>query len=153
MTGGNAEVDLDGMQRVYNGQLDIGACEADWRGVYARDITRSSRFSVDSASPDVVERASGGVVRIPSGATLAAKWSGPRAGEYRLTVNVAAGGTLSITSNGTEVATVAGPVSGMTVKLASAAAEFPLEFACSGDSSYAEILNLCRDMGACMILR
>ena len=50
-----AAADADGGQRVYNGALDLGCFEADWRGTYARDISKSSRFSVSAATPNGVE--------------------------------------------------------------------------------------------------
>ena len=65
--------DLFGGQRVYNGRLDIGAVEADWRGRYGRDI--GSRMEVLSASPAVFEQTDG-TVRVPDGASLGGVLSG-----------------------------------------------------------------------------
>ena len=65
--------DVQGGQRVYNGRLDIGAVEADWRGRYGRDI--GSRMEVLSASPAVFEQTDG-TVRVPDGASLGGVLSG-----------------------------------------------------------------------------
>jgi hypothetical protein len=51
--------DAQGNQRVYNGAIDIGAFEADWRGVYARALGR--RITVSSADPSVVRARTKGV--------------------------------------------------------------------------------------------
>jgi hypothetical protein len=44
--------DYAGGQRVYNGWIDIGAGEADWRGVYTSALA-AKRTSVAVAGPDV----------------------------------------------------------------------------------------------------
>ena len=62
-----ADRDVFGGQRVYNGRLDIGAAEADWRNRFGGDI--SSRATVLAAAPSVSEQ-SGGTVRVPEGASL-----------------------------------------------------------------------------------
>ena len=67
------ETDAQGGQRVYNGRLDIGAFEADWRGRYGRDI--GSRMDVLSVSPSVFEQADG-TVRILEEASLTGVLSG-----------------------------------------------------------------------------
>ena len=67
------ETDAQGGQRVYNGRLDIGAFEADWRGRYGRDI--GSRMDVLSVSPSVFEQADG-TVRMLEEASLTGVLSG-----------------------------------------------------------------------------
>ena len=64
-------VDVYGTQRIYNGRLDAGACEYDWRAKYAADLGNSA-LTVTEASPEVVEVE--GKVRVPDGATLAIDW-------------------------------------------------------------------------------
>ena len=86
-----AAVDLDGVdafgtQRIYNGRLDAGAAEFDWRTRYARALGRTATVSV--ASPAV--RKEGSDIAI---------WDGELAG------SVTAGGTcvatVLVTGNGT----------------------------------------------------
>ena len=69
-----SDCDFSGGQRVYNGALDCGALEADWRGRYARDMS-ARRLTVTQVSPDVVET-DGGKVRLTDGTTLAATVKG-----------------------------------------------------------------------------
>ena len=152
LTGNHAVADADGVQRIYNGAPDIGCFEADWRGTFAKDISKSSGFSVLAATPNVVESAETSTVRIPAGERLTAKWLGKGNCSYSLTVTLPGNGTLSVVSNGNRIATVTGPVAGRELVFSCDAAEFPLEFAYSGDDSYAEILNLCRT-GLMLFLR
>ena len=62
--GGNK--DFAGSQRVYNGAVDIGPHEYDWRTRYSEDI--GAPASVSYASPEVVE--SNGRVTLPDGAAI-----------------------------------------------------------------------------------
>ena len=141
LTGDNAVLDADGGQRVYNGRLDIGCYEADWRKTYARDIAGSSRLSVDSASPDVYE-SDGGKVRIPAGGLMGTTWNGRVGSKCMLTVTLPGDGVLTVTSNGSEVATLSGPASTVELPIASSTASVPLEFAYVGGDSYAEIVGM-----------
>ena len=61
------DTDFGGGQRVYNGKVDIGPFEYDWRERYAADIGKA--VEVTRASPGVVEVE--GRVTIPDGASLA----------------------------------------------------------------------------------
>ena len=96
------DCDLLGGQRVYNGHIDIGALEADWRGYYARDI--SKRMTVFSASPAVVEQPDASV-RLPEGASLEGVMA--KRAERRYTVvlrfRVSPGGNAKLTLGGEEV--------------------------------------------------
>lgn len=60
-----------GGQRVYNGTMDIGACEYDWRGEYACAI--GGGVTVETASPDV--ELVDGKVRLTDGCALGGTWS------------------------------------------------------------------------------
>ena len=93
------DCDLSGGQRIYNGCIDVGALEADWRSRYGRDI--SSRLEVLSASPAVVEF-EGNVVRLPEGASLGAKLAkrSERGYVFLLRLRVSADGMAELTVNG-----------------------------------------------------
>ena len=54
-----AGTDIDGVQRVYNGGMDAGCYEYDWRGEYSKDIGQK----VVKADPQVVETADGVLVK------------------------------------------------------------------------------------------
>lgn len=66
------EKDFAGGQRVYNGAVDIGPHEYDWRTRYSEDIDR--RAEVTYASPEVVEQ--DGHVTLPDGAALGVSVNG-----------------------------------------------------------------------------
>ena len=92
--------DLLGGQRVYNGALDVGAVEADWRAKYATDLSSRKSFEVTAATPGVVETGSG-AVQLAAGETFAAQWNGNGARRhYAITLNVAADSAVTVTLNG-----------------------------------------------------
>ena len=98
--------DILGGQRIYNGNVDIGAYEFDWRSRYAQ-ILGSNRLEVTNASPEVVEVES--AVRIPAGASLGLTWGGPEARTaYRFTADLSGGGDLTLEANGGVAACVSG---------------------------------------------
>ena len=54
--------DRMGGQRIYNGQIDIGPGEYDWRGDFTQAITKKpDQLAVDAATPDVTTNAIGQV--------------------------------------------------------------------------------------------
>jgi len=85
------ETDLAGGQRIYGGQVDIGAFEYDLRPDIARALNR--RVSVSAAGEEVA--LDGGTVRIPDGA-VEATITDAQAGSFLLPVEVTGTGTLSI---------------------------------------------------------
>lgn len=85
------ETDLAGGQRIYGGQVDIGAFEYDLRPDIAKALNR--RVSVSAAGEEVT--VAGGAVRIPDGA-VEATITDAQAGSFLLPVEVTGTGTLSI---------------------------------------------------------
>lgn len=85
------ETDLAGGQRIYGGQVDIGAFEYDLRPDIAKALNR--RVSVSAAGEEVA--LDGGTVRIPDGA-VEATITDAQAGSFLLPVEVTGTGTLSI---------------------------------------------------------
>ena len=88
--------DVNGGQRVYNGAIDVGAVEYDWRPDYKALLTDSRRLAVTAASPEV-EAAVGGVY-LPGG-ELTAEVSDTRAAGgtgCELTARVTGTGTLAV---------------------------------------------------------
>lgn len=118
--------DVLGGQRVYNGALDIGAVEGDWRPAYAATLSASSRLRVTAADPSVKLSDDGTGVVIPSG-KLNLTWG--RGVEYPGTFNavVTGGGVLTISRAGEVIAEVRAGDSG-EFKLDNLAAGTPLEF-------------------------
>lgn len=93
--------DAMGGQRVYNGALDAGAVEADWRERYRADIGKRRGFSVTSASPGI-EETNAGKVRITSGTALEAVWANSDGAEhhYSITLNLDENSEVAISLNG-----------------------------------------------------
>ena len=95
------DLDADGSQRVYNGKIDAGCCEFDWRPVYAR-IIGGTRAEVDAASPDVVRSVDGRAVSLVDGTSVDVTLSARRPGllRYELKVKVSGEGTLTVVRDG-----------------------------------------------------
>jgi hypothetical protein len=94
--------DVSGGQRIYNGRVDIGAYEYDWRASYARTL-HPSRCSVDSASPEVVQ----GEGKVLVTGTLDTTFTGIGGGRrytVRVPINVTGNGRLDVVSDGAVLA-------------------------------------------------
>ena len=86
--------DANGGQRIYNGAIDIGAVEADWRDIYAAALGKF--VSVTSATENVT--LSGGKVRLGADDEIAGTWAPCTSGlkiRYSATAEVEEDGVLS----------------------------------------------------------
>ena len=86
--------DANGGQRIYNGAIDIGAVEADWRDLYADALGKF--VNVTSATENVT--LSGGKVRLGDGDEIAGTWAPCTSGlgiRYSATAEVEGGCVLS----------------------------------------------------------
>ena len=150
--------DLSGTQRVYNGALDVGALEADWRTAYARDISPSSRFSVAAAGRDVVESAAK-TVRLAPGEALAAAWRGLAGRNVKATVSVRVTGTGTLTvtqADGTPIGTVVAADGDTSLEYVVPSSGIGLDFAytlADGDTGYAEIFGSAVNIGTTLVFR
>ncbi len=100
-----ASVDVRGGQRIYNGGIDIGACEFDCREVFAKTL-KKSRLVVTSAAPEVTlgENA----VLVPAGDGLALEWELPSEATCTFTVAVQGEGAATVLVDGIVIEPVAG---------------------------------------------
>jgi hypothetical protein len=139
--------DALGGQRIYNGRLDIGATEADWRARYGRDIY--ARATVLEAGPAVVEQADG-TVRIPEGASLDAALRSRSGSENDLTLKfrVSDGGTALLTLNGAEQTLASGD---HEIRVTFDTAEYP--FSVAAVSGAVDILRASGNSGFILLLR
>jgi len=124
--------DLAGSQRVYNGAIDIGPWEYDWRGEFKRAI--GPGLTVDAASPTVT--LTGGRVRLDDGATMELGVRPLR----RMYFDVQGG---ELTANGV-------PVTGGDVNLVRVS---DLKLAFKGAGGHADIMRAERKSGMVVILR
>lgn len=101
----DADHDLAGGQRVYNGAMDAGCYEFDWRPRYAKDL-KARGLAVTAASPETVETAEGVLVR---NGRLTADWicgNGTQAIPHSIDCTVTGTGTLTVLLNGASFATL-----------------------------------------------
>ena len=140
------ETDLSGGQRIYNGAIDIGAIEADWRGIYATDVGSSTK-TVQSATENVVESAAHTVCVHP-GQSLSATWAGRtgRTTRFELPLRVTGSGTLAVTING-ETRTYTASDGECIWRFSSAQAVNDVSAAYVGDDGYGELLAGGRRIG------
>ena len=131
--------DIDRGQRVYNGKIDIGPNEYDWRGDFARAI---GGVSVARASAAVTTNALG-KVRIPDGGSLEISVAGKDARRISFAVD---GGELS-SAGGIDDETFT--ADGL-YKFAPPAA---LTFSFAGEGGYADIIEVINKPGGMLILR
>ena len=141
--------DVLGGQRVYNGQIDLGAVEYDWRGDYAKDLGR--RITVTDAAPGVVETEEG-AVRVSADAPLTLVWA-PRAKagtKLHFDVSVTGTGSLAVTLDGEPLAVCTeGP---QTVDFESNGQPRTMVFTFTGDGA-ADLSRFKSDAGALLLVR
>jgi hypothetical protein len=98
-----SDIDIIGSQRIYNGRVDAGAYEFDWRGKYA-DTILPKRCTVGKASPEVVQ----GEAKVLVTGTLDTEIVGPGTGrryQVEIPVKVTGTGTLTVEKGDETVAT------------------------------------------------
>ena len=95
-------IDCAGFQRVYNGAIDVGAHEYDWRGDFAGKLSGEKRFSVAEATPGVTN-AVDGVVLSAGAESVTLVWRGKCAGRASLLISVDGEGELEVKVGGVKV--------------------------------------------------
>ena len=149
--------DLEDGQRIYDGTIDIGCFEFDWRGDFARALGRSRSLVVSAASPSVTTNAAGGLLLPGDGAALAATWtnrSAPHGAEYSFAAQVTGDATLSICRDGDSEpwATLDASSGAATLSFRSDAATNELSFVLSGDGA-AVLGGFSKRNGAVLLMR
>lgn len=151
----SGDKDVYGGQRVYNGTVDIGAVEYDWRADYAGKISKET-VSVTAADPQVIER--DGSVTLDPGASLTANWT--PTGSFaccKVTVAVTGTGTLTVTADGKVVGTVTAAESRKAFSFRGKVGEFSqIVFSYSeevGDDGYAVIENVSSQRGMLIFVK
>lgn len=101
-----ANVGYGGGQRIYNGKIDIGPVECDWRGAFAKALSGKS-LSVTQASANVTTNAIAGVT-LSNGDSISIDWPVAVAGEHSFNLAVDGAGAASATIDGEAVVPVEG---------------------------------------------
>ena len=140
------EKDALGGQRIYNGKLDIGAVEFDWRPLYAKALC-GGYAQVPYASPDVVRSDDGDCVVIGSGALQLDMGGNPdgRNMRYAIPVEVLGDGTLSVILNGDVIASCTAADGSRLLEFRNTFARNSLEFSYDGNDDGARISSMVRD--------
>ena len=99
-------VGYGGGQRIYNGKIDIGPVECDWRGEFAKNLA-GRHLSVTQASENVTTNAIAGVTLF-DGDSISIEWPVASAGDYSFNLVVDGAGEASATIDGEAVVPVAG---------------------------------------------
>ena len=94
--------DCAGFQRVYNGAIDVGAHEYDWRGSFAEKLSNETRFSVAEATPGVTN-AVDCIVLSAESESVVLVWRGKCAGRATLYASVDGEGELEVKAGGVKV--------------------------------------------------
>ena len=117
-------------QRVYNGTIDIGAYEYDWRGEFARALQPSRWFTVVEAGANVTEDAGG--ISLSGGDTVRVRWewSNGSLRDIAFEVAVSGEGVFSYSLSGGEPVTVGctGGKAEVVLKNVSAPMDLKMEF-------------------------
>ena len=150
----STETDLAGSQRIYNGTVDAGCFEADWRAVYAKRIGNPALVTVSEASADVVSDVAGRV-SIAAG-SLVSELTNASGEALKCVLKVSVdGGTLMVRLDG--VPLVEPIVSGareIAFEIAKEHAQLALTFEPSREGAgAATILSLRRDTGLIVVIR
>ena len=139
------EKDFAGGQRVYQGVMDAGALEADWRAIYASSMGRHIAVTKATEQVSVTEAKR---VRIPDGNVVEAVWSVQSPFDRKVSVSVTGSGTLTVKLNGEVLGEQVG--SGSKDLVSETAA---LSFSYSGTDGYAEIIRAHLDRGLCIMVK
>jgi len=133
------EKDALGGQRIYNGALDVGAVEYDWRPVYAQTLGGGCA-SVGVASSNVVWSVSGDAVNVKSGELAMTLTNGTgRKTDYSIPVEVSGSGTLTVVHNGEPLAALTASDGATVLAFKNALAENSLAFVYDGSDAGATI--------------
>ena len=92
-----SKADLSGGQRIYNGTVDIGAFEYDWRGDFASRISKRN-LTVVAADPGVVTNGTA-AISIPSECSVTIDWDLLESGPYSFRV-AATGAGVTVLRDG-----------------------------------------------------
>ena len=150
--GDTLDSDLSGGQRVYNGTLDIGCYEYDWRGDYAKDLSSKRGLQVTAAGANVVETEEK-AVRVSADNDLTALWTSrePVLRDYEMKAQVSGAGTLTVKLNGIVLATVTAADELKTLAFKNDLTANTVEFTFAGEG-YADLSGFTRTGNGILLL-
>lgn len=148
-----ADLDLAGVQRIYNNALDIGCFEYDMRDRYAAKL-RPRGVTVQEASPAVEEIAGGVLIRE---GCLSALWrTQGTSGRFKINCSVTGGGTLTVKRNGVVLAQLTSASGAQSLVFECDSPENHLAFKydpANADVGGAVIAGLSREVGTMIVVQ
>ena len=147
-------VDCAKGQRIYNGTIDIGAFEYDWRGEFAKALSPSRRFTVMEAGANVTKDAVGGI-SLTGGDTVCVEWawSNGSSRDVMYEVSVSGEGVFAYSLSGGEPVVVdcTGGKTEVVLKNVSAPMDLKMEFSGGGTAVVSSFMR--SDNGVMLFLR
>ena len=119
-------LDLFGGQRVYNGTVDVGCGEFDWRGDFAARLAKRG-VEVDAATANVTTNLAAGL-DVPAGESLRMGLVLKEGGAIQFKVAAVDGAVVSVTANGEGLT----PAADGTCEFVAAAGECEVEIVVTG---------------------
>ena len=148
------EVDHAKGQRIYNGTIDIGAYEYDWRGEFAEALSHSRRFTVVEATSNVTKDVAGGIA-FSDGDTVSMEWtwSNGSSRDVSFEVSVSGEGVFSYSFGGGEPVALdcTGGKTEVVLKSVTSPMNLKMEFSGSGTALVSSFIR--SDNGMKLILR
>jgi hypothetical protein len=146
--------DLAKGQRIYNGTIDIGAFEYDWRGEFAEALSHSRRFTVVEATSNVTKDVAGGIA-FSDGDTVSMEWtwSNGSSRDVSFEVSVSGEGVFSYSFGGGEPVALdcTGGKTEVVLKSVTSPMNLKMEFSGSGTALVSSFIR--SDNGMKLILR
>ena len=149
----SGEIDHAKGQRIYNGTIDIGAFEYDWRGEFAEELSHSRRFTVVEATSNVTKDA--GSIAFLDGNTVSIEWSWPNGSsrDVSFELSVSGEGVFSYSLGGGEPVAVdcTGGKTAVVLKSVTSPMNLKMEFSGSGTALVSSFIR--SDNGMKLVVR
>ena len=139
--------DYAGGQRVYNGRLDLGAGEHDWRGDFAKTLAKKG-VAVEVATANVTTNLEAGV-DVPAGESLRLKLVLKTDGKVSFKAVADDGAVAAVTVGGEPVT----PGEGSKVEFEGVAGETEVEIAVTGEGKATVSDVILPKLGALLLVR
>ena len=149
------DVDVDGLARVQNAQMDIGACEADWKPVYARNLGGRRLKTVSAPADAQSEAAPHSPLHLPSGtAAFRLDATGVENADVEIDFTVTGGGTLTLVLGGETYGTYTAGAQSLRIPLTAAVTELSFTYEPGAEVAGEAVISRVRiPRGAVLIVR
>ena len=148
-------IDVDGKPRVQNAQMDIGACEADWKPVYARNLGGRRLVTVSAPADARSESALHSPLHLPAGTvTFRLNATGVENADAEIDFAVTGGGTLTLVLGGETYGSYTAGTQSLRIPLAETATELAFTYEPGAEVAGEAVISRVRiPRGAVLIVR